>query len=157
MHVFRIAKANYAQDLTGTGARLKGGRWNNKGVGVVYTSESRSLAILEFLVHVPFAFLPAGLGLIQINVPENLKIKKISKAKLPKNWKDSPPPIKLADIGSKWALSNESPILRVPSAIVENEYNFILNPIHTDIKKLKILKLEPFVFDDRLVNSQTPS
>lgn len=153
MHVFRIAKTTYARDLTGTGARLKGGRWNTKGVGVIYTSETRSLAILEFLVHVPFAFLPAGLSLTQISVPNNVTINKISKTKLPKNWRDSPPPVELADLGADWALSQETPLLRVPSVIVEHEYNFILNPLHPDIRKIKISKIEPFVFDDRLFNS----
>jgi RES domain-containing protein len=146
MQVFRIAKTKYIKDLTGAGSRTYGGRWNHKGVGLIYTSESRSLAALEFLVHVPASIAPKDLGIVAFDIPPQVKPKKLDLAILPPNWRQNPPPEKLASIGTQWAQSKESLLLRVPSAIIENEFNVLINPLHPDLKLIKLSKPEPFCF-----------
>ena len=151
MLVFRIAKTKYIKDLTGIGSRTYGGRWNRKGVGLIYTSESRSLAALEFLVHVPASIAPKDLSIVTLDIPPQVKPKKLDSVILPPNWRQNPPPEELAAIGTDWALSRESLLLRVPSAIIENEFNVLINPSHPDLKLIKLSKPEPFVFDERLL------
>ena len=151
MIVYRIAKTRHISDLSGIGARLYGGRWNNKGIGIVYTSENRSLATVEYLVHVPISIIPGDLSIASIQIPNLIKPKDVLPSDLPNNWRDYPPPPELAEIGTKWALSNETLLLRVPSAIVENEFNILINPQHPDMKRISILQFEKFTFDKRLL------
>ncbi len=154
MIVYRITKTTYMNDLTGTGARQYGGRWNHKGTGIIYTSESRSLAILEYLVHVPLSILPSDLSIVSISIPDTINLKEIPASSLPESWKIYPAPLKLADIGTNWALSNESLMLRVPSVVVEHEFNILINPSHPDIKHVSILNAEKYLFDDRLIQKK---
>jgi len=154
MQLFRIAKTKYIKDLTGAGSRTYGGRWNRKGVGLIYTSESRSLAALEFLVHVPASIAPKDLSIVAFDIPHRVKTKKLDLAILPSNWRQNPSPEELASIGTDWALSRESLLLRVPSAIIENEFNVLINPSHPDLKLIKLSKPEPFVFDERLLRQR---
>ena len=151
MIVYRIAKTRHIYDLTGTGARLYGGRWNHKGIGMIYTSENRSLASLEFLVHVSHAIFPTDLSIAVIKIPDNIILKEISIPDLPDNWNKYPPLLKLADIGTRWALSNETLLLCVPSVVVQHEFNILINPSHPDMNKISISKVEKFKFDDRLL------
>lgn len=148
MYLFRIAKTKYINDLSGTGARVYGGRWNEKGVAVVYTSESRALAALEFLVHTPMALAPKDLSIMTIHIPDSIKPKPIDLAHLPKNWDMHPAPDALAQIGSQWARSNASLLLKVPSVLINEEHNIIINPNHPDFKHLKASS-DKFNFDDR--------
>lgn len=150
MKVFRIALTSYINDLTGIGARLYGGRWNKKGIGFIYTSESRALATVEYLVHMPIPFAPDDLSIATIEIPDSIKSKPIKTSNLPKNWRDDPPPYELAEIGTEWALSNKSLLLRVPSATVEHEFNILINPLHLDMKRAKILNIRKYKFNDRL-------
>jgi RES domain-containing protein len=150
MFVYRIAKKKYIQDLTGIGARLFGGRWNRKGIGLVYTSDSRALALVEFLVNVPFSILPTKLCMATIEISEKIRPMEIPLGDLPKNWRKFPAPLELAEIGSKWAVSNKSLALRVPSAVVPHEFNILLNPSHPDMKHVAIADVEAFGMDKRL-------
>jgi len=154
MIVYRITKTRYINDLTGTGARQYGGRWNHKGTGIIYASESRSLAILEYLVHVPLSILPSDLSIVSISIPDTINLNEIPAFSLPENWKIYPAPLKLADIGTNWAMSNESLLLRVPSVVVEHEFNILINPSHPDIKHVSILNAEKYLFDDRLIQKK---
>jgi RES domain-containing protein len=154
MIVYRIAKTRHISDLSGIGARLYGGRWNNKGIGIVYASENRSLATVEYLVHVPISIIPGDLSIASIKIPDLIKPKDILPCNLPNNWRDYPPPSELAEIGTKWALSNETLSLRVPSAVVENEFNILINPQHPEMKRITISKVEKFRFDTRLVKQK---
>ena len=156
MIVYRICRTQNSRDLSGTGARIFGGRWNLKGVSVVYTSESRALATLEYLVHVPLSLIPADLSLASIKIPDSIVPKKIPLSKLPRNWRDYPAPTRLAKIGSDWVLSNETVLLRVPSAIVKDEFNILLNPAHRDMKLVKITNVEKYKLDERLFPKTTP-
>ncbi len=153
MQVFRIAKARYIKDLSGTGPRLYGGRWNRKNVPVVYTAENRSLATVEYLVHVPLSLLPNDLRMAVLEFPDSLVAEKISPKQLPRNWRDYPPPPELAALGSDWALSRHSLLLRVPSAVVENEFNLLLNPLHPEISKVSIVDVEKYTLDKRLLKA----
>ncbi len=150
MVVYRIAKTEYIEDLAGTGARLFGGRWNHKGVGMIYTSETRALAILEYLVHVPLAMVPADLSIASLEVPDQIAVRDISTADLPANWRTYPAPLELADLGTHWVLTNDSLLLRVPSAVVDHEYNILINPFYPDMKRVTIGRIENFRLDERL-------
>lgn len=151
MLVYRIAKKDGVRDLTGTGAKLYGGRWNHRGTAVVYTSETRALATVEFLVHVPLSNVPRGLMIATIEIPDSIASEDAPRASLPRGWRDYPPPREAADLGTRWAKSGKSLLLRVPSAVVEQEYNILLNPLHSDMKKVKLQRVEKFEFDKRLM------
>ena len=151
MRLFRIAKTQYIHDTTGTGARLYGGRWNEKGAGLIYTSESRSLAALEFLVHMPMALVPYDLSIIQYDIPTSILPEAVDPSTLPSNWRAYPPPEALVLTGTRWVFSNASLLLRVPSAVVEHEFNVLINPAHPAFPAVEISSPESFVFDRRLL------
>lgn len=151
MVVYRIAKEKYIRDLSGAGARIYGGRWNKKGTGVIYTSESRALATVEFLVHLPLTSIPPHVKIAAFTISEPVPLKEIDRAHLPAGWKDYPAPPELAAIGTKWILDNEAILLRVPSVVIENEYNILINPSHPEMSKISISSIEDFILDDRLL------
>ncbi len=156
MQLFRIARTRFVQDLSGTGSRLYGGRWNRRGTALVYTSESRALAALEVLVHLPMALAPPDLSILRIDVPDDVETKTIDPTSLPRNWRTYPPPQKLATLGSQWALSNETLLLRVPSVVVDDEFNELINPAHPDFKRIRPRGPQPFVLDQRLARRARP-
>jgi len=151
--VYRITKRQYAEELSGSGARIHGGRWNHKGTSLIYTSENRALATVEYLVHVPLSIVPARLSLVTLQIPDEIIAREITTIDLPDDWRVYPPPLSLADIGTSWARTNESLLLRVPSAVVEHEFNILINPLHPSIKEVTILQLEDFIIDQRLLRS----
>lgn len=152
MRLFRIAKARHIEDLSGTGARRNGGRWNHKGTGMVYTSPNRALATVEYLVHVPLAFAPGNLAIALIEVPEDIAIDEVAVSDLPPNWRSYPPPPELPRIGTHWAQSpDRSLLLSVPSAVVEGETNILINPVHTDIRRIRIADIRSYTFDRRSI------
>jgi RES domain-containing protein len=132
------------------GARIYGGRWNHTGYPAVYTSGSRSLAALEFLVHVPMALAPENLSIVEINIQENIEWESINESQLPSNWRDYPAPEQLANIGTNWIKSKSSLLLDIPSAVVVKEVNTLINPLHPDIKFVDLINIEMFSFDSRL-------
>jgi RES domain-containing protein len=150
MILYRITRCTYAGDLSGTGARLYGGRWNSIGKAATYLASSRSLAMLEVLVHLQPLMVPDDFCLVEVEVPDK-HIQTITTDILPKDWKDVSAPQILARIGDGFLREQEYFMLKVPSAIVPAEYNYLLNPLHPDMKKVKIIKTEPFDFDSRLV------
>ena len=149
--LFRISTSEHINDITGTGARIYGGRWNHAGYPVVYTSGSRSLAALEFLVHVPMALAPEHLSIVQINIRKNIIREAIKESQLPSNWRDYPAPEKLATIGTNWIKSKSSLLLDIPSAVVDKEVNTLVNPLHPDIRHVNVAEIEKFLFDSRLL------
>ncbi len=151
MEVYRIAKTRYLNDLSGSGARIFGGRWNHKGTSVIYTSENRALATVEYLVHAPLSIMPTSLSLMTLHIPNEISPQEIIPSVLPNNWRAYPAPTKLADIGTLWAKRNQSLLLRVPSAVVEHEYNILINPLHPDIGRLRITHVEKYSLDRRLL------
>lgn len=151
MKAYRIAKTRYINDLSGSGARRYGGRWNHKGTSMIYTSENRALATVEYLVHVPLSIVPTHLSLATLQIPDKITPKAISKSDLPGNWREYPAPSKLAELGTNWANKSESLLLRVPSAVVEHEYNILINPLHPDMKHVSIAQIERYTVDKRLL------
>ena len=148
--LYRICSSEYIRDISGTGARIYGGRWNHTGYPVVYSSGSRSLAVLEFLVHVPMAFAPDNLSITEINIIENVKRESINHKQLPLNWRGYPAPEHLADIGTRWIKSQSALLLDIPSSVVDKEMNTLINPLHPDIKYVNVAKVEEFHFASRL-------
>ncbi len=135
--------------MSGDGAYRRGGRWNPPGIRVVYCAESRSLALLEVLANIKR---PALLGdqawvLIPIEIPVNLIEKP---ARVPDSWRDTPYTAASQAFGAEWVQAQRSAALRVPSAVVPGEFNYLLNPAHPDFKRIKAGQPEPFAFDARI-------
>lgn len=152
--LFRISTSEHITGLTGTGARIYGGRWNHAGYPVVYTSGSRSLAALEFLVHVPMALAPKNLSIVEINIQENIERELIKESQLPPNWRNYPAPEQLVNIGTNWIKSKSALLLDIPSAVVDKEVNTLINPLHPDIRFVNLAKIEKFSFDSRLLKQK---
>lgn len=151
LHAWRIVKSNHARTaFSGEGARRFGGRWNPPGVPIVYLAGSTSLAILEMLVHLNSPDLLKRYVLFELTFPPSL-LTAVPLHTLPRNWRESPSPFTLQKIGAAWAAAQTSPILRVPSAIVPTEHNFLLNPLHVDFSKIIIHPKQPLKFDPRLL------
>jgi RES domain-containing protein len=131
---------------------LHGGRWNHKNIPVIYASENRSLATLEFLVHLSlFSLLPNNLSVACLDIPDDVVSERISSTDLPKNWRDYPAPPELAVLGSEWATATRSLLLWVPSVVVVDEFNTLINPKHPEMKRVTLSRVESFRLDRRLV------
>ncbi len=148
--VYRIAKKAYIQDLSGEGARLYGGRWNKKGVVMLYTASNRSLATVEYLVNLPMALIPNDIAIIELILPSRLKIQTIQAKDLPKGWQSYPASYQLQEIGNRWISENKTLLLKVPSSVVQGEYNILINPNHVLFNKITISKIETLIIDKRL-------
>ncbi len=154
MFVYRISKTKYINDLSGTGAKLYGGRWNEKGIPLVYTSSSISLAILESLVHFSFNMAPPDMSIATIYIPDNIFESSVdikSFGKLPNSWNENLPNPKTQQFIKKWINNKNSLILKVPSAINSREFNYLINPLHKDINLIILQDIVPFSFDKRLI------
>ena len=146
---WRIVKSKHAaMAFDGEGARLFGGRWNSSGTSMIYTSENVSLATLEMLVHLQRALTLPAYVLIACEFDAPI-VEDV--ASLPDDWRRDPAPPQLQAIGDAWAKKLSSAVLRVPSAIVEKESNYLLNPAHRDFAKIEIHAPELFALDLRLV------
>jgi RES domain-containing protein len=149
MLLYRLANKQYIRDLSGEGARLYGGRWNEKGTAMLYTSEHCSLALLEIIVHTPHNLLPDEISLLKLSVSDELTITTINEQDLPANWRQYPSPDSLAEIGTKWAHENKTVGLRVPSVPVPDEWNILLNPASQNFDKISIQSVQAFRIDSR--------
>lgn len=147
---YRIVKTKWASSaFDGDGARRYGGRWNSVGTPMVYTAESRSLAALEILVHLEG---PArGYSMIRCEIPDDVAIEELADGDLPDGWRDAPAPAALAAIGDAWVARGTSAVLKVPSAVVDGEHNYLLNPRHSSFERISVHLAEPFPYDERLV------
>ena len=153
MIVYRIVREKYLENpLSGIGASLsKGFRWNSENTKVGYTSESRALALLEVFVHLNSSEdLPNDRYYVEINIPDTLDVLEVNIDDLPKDWKSNPPTAITQTIGDDFVDFNEAAILKVPSSIVPNEYNYLINPNHPDAKEIRVIKTERVMFDSRL-------
>lgn len=150
MIIYRICNKAYSEDLSGTGAKLFGGRWNSKGIPMLYTAEHISLGVLEMLVHTNFQDFKLELCLLRIYIPDNIALKEIKINKLKKEWIDDFSYTKF--MGNEFIKSTSNLLLRVPSAVVNAEHNLLLNPVHPDFKKVKIVETTNFRTDKRLLS-----
>lgn len=153
MLAYRIAKSAYANDLSGEGARLYGGRWNPKGFAVLYTSAHRSLAALEILAHTSAPAIPEDLMMISIWIPNDCSSESITPEDLPGDWRNYPAPISLANRGKRWLVEGSALVLTVPSVIIPSETNILINPAHPEFYQVEIREILPFRIDDRLKNN----
>jgi RES domain-containing protein len=151
LRVWRLCRRRYARTaFDGTGARLFGGRWNPPGVALVYTSATVSLAALETFVHVDPEDAPDDLVVIPADIPGDVRIRAVGTRELPANWRRTPAPSGLQQIGARWAQSLKTAVLAVPSALVPRERNYLLNPAHVDFPRIVLGRPERFVFDPRM-------
>ena len=150
MKVWRISLAKYSHSaFSGEGARRFDARWNFAGVPMVYTSSSLALAAMEFFVHLDPSQIAVPLVAVMAQVPETLSVERIEVAKLPRDWRRSDHRA-LQQLGTDWLKSLRSVALLVPSAAIPCEWNVLLNPLHSDFKKIKIGEPEPFYYDARM-------
>ncbi len=133
----------------GEGARLGGGRWNSPGIAMVYTSQSAALAALELLVHLGRSRSLADYVIFSCEFDDRV-VESVDPRKLPADWRTYPAPPSLQQVGDLWARELRSAVLQVPTAVVEGESNFLLNPEHSDFKLIRLSKSRPFGFDPRL-------
>lgn len=149
MNVYRISKCKYINDLTGVGAATFSGRWNSKGIYILYTAATPSLALLESVVHI--SNIPVDeYCMATIEMAEN-KIKEMKIADLPQNWFVNPPAAQLKSIGDKFIKDNIFLALKLPSAIMMEDFNFLLNPNHPDFNKVKLIATRTIPIDERLL------
>jgi RES domain-containing protein len=149
MIIYRLVVEAYKEDLSGAGSKMYGGRWNMPGIAAIYTAENISLAVLEILVNADKTNIPPSYFLLKLQVPDSLPFKLITHTSLKEKW--------YADfeyaqfIGSNFLESGKEAVLKMPSAIIKEEYNFLLNPAHADFKKITIKESIPFDLDIRLL------
>lgn len=150
MIVFRLSKAKFANDLSGKGAEKSGGRWNSKGTALVYTSASRALCTTEIAVHTPLGNLPLDYQLISIEIPDEIYIQELASGELPVDWKSIPHAHSTQEIGDRFVTEGIFAVLKVQSVVVQDEFNYLINPSHIDSRRIRIKAIEPFNFDERL-------
>lgn len=150
IRVFRIATPAHVVDaFSGEGARLFGGRWNPRGWSLVYTAATRSLALLEMLaqdqpLHARYAFIPAVL-------PAGVRMTRLGAAELPPQWRRPAARSRLQQLGREWLERGDSAVLSVPSAVLPQEQNFLLNPHHPHFARITVGKPEALDTDSRLL------
>jgi RES domain-containing protein len=147
MEVYHIGITIFSRQLTGEGAKLHGGRWNLIGYPCLYTSETKALCVLEFASNVLRYEIPEDLSITTYYLPDN-SWTSFQESDLPPNWKETPAPVSTKEWGTRHLQKHFA--LRLPSIIIPSEFNFILNPLHSEFKKLRIEKVEPFTFDKRI-------
>lgn len=150
MIVYRITKKEHAA-LDGMGGLYGPGRWHRKGFPVIYTSEHASLAAWEKIVHVAsFENLQNNLLLVRIEIPERIEIQTVPPNVLVKGWDSFPFSNETVNYGTSFLFKKVHLALKVPSVIIPDEFNIILNPLHPEIHGCKVLSTTPFLFDKRV-------
>ena len=148
MEVFRLSKLRYSHELSGQGAALAGARWNSQGLEMVYTAESRALALAEVVVHLPQAALPRDFRMMQIYLPEEDRAPRLERP--PAGWNAFPPEQASQRVGDAFLLENRYLSLPVPSVVVPGDWNYLLNPYHPAFARVAIREVTPFLIDQRL-------
>lgn len=150
MRIYRISKTQYINDLSGEGARRYGGRWNKKGDAMLYFSQNLSLSLLEIIVHVEYAELPMDYSFVEAEIPDSC-IKTIQSIDfIQPKWSTEGAVNELQMLGSNWLKKKECLAMKVPSAILPQENNILINPAHQDFDKLKIIGIHKLNIDPRL-------
>lgn len=150
MKAYRLVKTAYAASaLDGEGARLFGGRWNSKGTRVAYLSDSPALAALEILVHTRSPEDLADYLLFELTFSAAL-VETMGTGGLPPDWRELTLSTSTQAIGDRWVEEARSVLLALPSAVVSQQCNFLLNPAHPEISRVEVGEAQPFSFDPRL-------
>jgi RES domain-containing protein len=150
MIVFRLTQAEYASKLDGEGARKFGGRWNSKGKSLLYTGETRALCSTEVAVHSPLGMVPQNYVMVSIQIPKSAIIEILNPQSLPLSWNQYPPLPITQFIGDEFVEKGDNLVLKVPSATIDGEHNFLLNPLHYQMSIITIIDIKPFNLDSRL-------
>ncbi len=150
MQIYRLSRKKYANKLSGVGASKSGNRWNSRGTEIIYCADSRALAMAEVSVHMSLATLPKDFMMIEIDIPRSIRIQNLDLKILYDDWNEFPHNYKTQTIGDLFISKNKYCILKVPSAVVKGDFNYLINPHHLDFKKIKIAKTFEFPFDRRL-------
>ena len=149
MEVYRVVIARYATDLNGTGGLYTDGRWHLQGHRILYTAQSKALAILEKLVHLSRRDFAMEHRCLTLEFPDET-LAEFPKEQLPQQWNSRRGPDELKEMGTRWLTDKSSLALRVPSVLVPGEHNILLNPLHPRMQEVKLVQNEPLLFDDRL-------
>lgn len=150
MRIWRICRKPFSRSpLDGRGGLIVAGRWHTPRRLVAYASESLALASLEVLVHCDVDLLPSDLVAVEVDVPAKLKIGEVKVQDLPRNWRKCPAPRRLQELGNEWLDAGRTAILRVPSALVPTENNYLINPMHPAFSELRVVRRIRFSFDER--------
>ncbi|OLL33137.1 hypothetical protein BTH42_04140 [Burkholderia sp. SRS-W-2-2016] len=154
MRVYRLAKEKrghyLADDLSGNGAALAGGRWNPRGMRVLYTCCHASTAVLEALVHMAGLLPAGGFFLVTLDVPD-AAFEAAYQPQLPSDWDDlTRDPPSVAEIGRRWLEAGEQLAMVVPSVVCPSDANLLLNPMHAEMANVRVISKEPFKLDPRL-------
>jgi len=147
MIVYRIALAKYAGGLVASG---NPGRWNSKDVKIIYTAGSRSLACLENVVHRSSLGLRDNFRIMLIDIPNDLPLQEIPIGSLDPGWRRYDRYPYTQETGDRWVKGESSAVLKVPSAIIPEEFNYLLNPLHGDFARITYMGNQPFDFDERI-------
>jgi len=149
MILYRLVNCVYADDLSGNGARLYGGRWNSEGKAMVYLASSRSLAVLEALAHLSPTNMPDDFCMMTIETPDDFE--ELDVETLPADWQEYPEIQAIKQTGNDFLKNKRNLLLKVPSALVNEEYNYLMNPLHTKAGAVKVVSKKSFSFDERLL------
>lgn len=152
MEVYRISLSKWSHSLRASG---RAARWNSEGREVIYAAASRSLACLENIVHRNSTELIDRFRVMVFYIPDHLKAESVYLSQLPEGWHSSDESAcwECRRIGDNWLKQKTAPLLKVPSSIIKNEFNYLLNPFHSDFEHIKLIANEPFLFDPRLKGS----
>lgn len=150
MEVFRLARKKYPIELSGKGASISGARWNSKGTEIIYCAQNRALAMAEGLVHLSLAALPNDFVMLTIDIPDDIFIEALDFKELNIDWNVFPCTFETPLLGDNFIRRNEACVLKVPSAVVKGDFNFLINPYHVDFYKIKIIEQVDFPFDKRI-------
>ncbi len=151
MLVYRISSPKFIEDLSGNGSKQYGGRWNDKGIAMVYFAESRAMAVMEVLIHLRPEDIDRDFMLAVFEVPDD-EILTIKIGNLPRNWKESSEIESLKTIGNEFVKNNKYLLMRIPSVILEEEFNLVLNPNYQSADEIKLIDKRIFRFDMRFKN-----
>lgn len=151
MEVFRLVREQFAQTLSGKGAAINGARWNSQGVEMIYTAINRSLAMAEVAVHFSIATMPKNYMMVTIDILDDIEIKTLNSEHLPTNWNQFPHPTTTQKIGNLFITENTNCCLKVPSVVTQGDFNILINPQHEEFARVRIINIEQFPFDQRMI------
>lgn len=155
MHVWRICRRRFARrPLSGAGGLHFSARWHSAPRLIVYASQSLALASLEMLVHLDLDLPPDDLLALQIAVPAKAGVAELPPTQLPQSWRRYPAPKALQHLGNTWIDECETAVLRVPSALIPAEFNYLINPQHPDARHIRVVARSRFAFDPRLIGRE---
>lgn len=150
MEVYRLSRKKYGTALSGAGAAIRGGRWNLRGTEMIYTADSRALAMAKVAVYLTLDTLPPDYMMLTIFIPDSVSVQQMQPYQLPGNWHIFPHLRDTQLVGEKFIQEEKSCLLKVPSAIVPGDYNILLNPKHKEFSKIKVVDQQDFPFNHRL-------